>query len=87
MDWAETPATLARARAEQPVTFAGPEGRVAGIFTPAALKAGDSPAVMKIVALCEEEFDIAIPDEELIPDNFESVRTLARLVERIKSAQ
>lgn len=47
----------------------------------------DSLAVMKIVAFCEEEFDIAIPDEELMPDNFESVRTLARLIERIKSAQ
>jgi alpha/beta superfamily hydrolase len=36
MDWTETPATLARARAEQPVTFAGPEGLLAGIYTPAA---------------------------------------------------
>jgi acyl carrier protein len=46
----------------------------------------DSLAVMRIVAFCEEEFDIAIPDEELMPDNFESVHTLARLIERIKCA-
>lgn len=39
MDWAETPATLARARAEQAVAFAGPEGRIAAIFTPAAPEA------------------------------------------------
>ena len=58
-----------------------------GLRRDAPLVLLDSPAVMKIVAFCEEEFDIAIPDEELIPDNFESVRTLARLIERIRSAQ
>jgi alpha/beta superfamily hydrolase len=36
MDWTETAATLARARAEEPVSFAGPEGPLAGILTPAA---------------------------------------------------
>lgn len=36
MNWAETPAMLARARAEQPVAFAGMTGRLFGIFTPAA---------------------------------------------------
>jgi acyl carrier protein len=46
----------------------------------------DSLAVMRIVTFCEEEFDMAIPDEELIPDNFENVHTLARLIERIKYA-
>jgi len=36
MDWTETPAALARARAEEPVTFAGADGLLAGIFTPPA---------------------------------------------------
>jgi acyl carrier protein len=45
----------------------------------------DSLAVMRIVAFCEEEFDVAIPDEDLMPDNFENVQSLARLVVRIKS--
>jgi acyl carrier protein len=47
----------------------------------------DSLAVMRIVAFCEEEFDVAIPDEELIPDNFETVHALARLIERLKSSR
>jgi len=38
MDWAETAATLARARAEIPVSFAGPNGELCGILTPAARK-------------------------------------------------
>jgi alpha-beta hydrolase superfamily lysophospholipase len=39
MDWRETSATLARARAEQPVSFAGPRGALYGIFTPPAAEA------------------------------------------------
>ncbi len=42
MDWRETSSTLARARAEQPVSFAGPRGTLYGIFTPPAPEA--SPA-------------------------------------------
>ena len=42
MNWRETPATLGRARAEQPLMFTGPEGALAGIFTPPAPDA--SPA-------------------------------------------
>jgi pimeloyl-ACP methyl ester carboxylesterase len=33
MNWRETPATLGRARAEQPLVFAGPNGALSGIFT------------------------------------------------------
>lgn len=36
MDWSESPAIAARARAEEPVEFAGALGRLCGIFTPAA---------------------------------------------------
>lgn len=47
----------------------------------------DSMAVIKTVAFCEDEFGVEIPDQELVPDNFESVRTLARLIERTKTTQ
>jgi acyl carrier protein len=47
----------------------------------------DSMVVIKTVAFCEDEFGVEIPDQELIPDNFESVRALARLVERAKTTQ
>ena len=36
MNWRETPATLSRARAEQPLVFKGPKGALHGIFTPPA---------------------------------------------------
>jgi alpha/beta superfamily hydrolase len=36
MNWRETPGTLSRARAEQPVVFAGAKGALHGIFTPPA---------------------------------------------------
>ena len=36
MDFSERPAIAARARAEEPVEFAGPSGRLCGIFTPTA---------------------------------------------------
>ncbi len=36
MNWRETPATLSRACAEQPLVFKGPKGALHGIFTPPA---------------------------------------------------
>ncbi|MGD0117851.1 MAG: alpha/beta hydrolase [Candidatus Binatus sp.] len=44
MNWRETPATLSRARAEQPVTFTGPIGALHGIFTPPAPDAAPARA-------------------------------------------
>jgi D-alanine--poly(phosphoribitol) ligase subunit 2 len=44
----------------------------------------DSMATLKIVAFCEENFGIRIPDREVKPDNFESIRALARMVEKLQ---
>jgi acyl carrier protein len=44
----------------------------------------DSLAILKVVGFCEEEFGIAIPDAEVLPDNMESVRAIAGLVERVR---
>ena len=44
----------------------------------------DSLAILKVVGFCEEEFGIAIPDDEVLPDNMESVRAIAGLVERVR---
>lgn len=44
----------------------------------------DSLAILKTVTFCEEQFGITIPDEEVLPDHFESVRAIAKLVERVK---
>ena len=42
----------------------------------------DSLAILKIVTFCEESFGITIPDAEVLPDHFETVRSIAALVER-----
>ena len=44
----------------------------------------DSLSILKTVTFCEEEFGVVIPDEDVLPDHFESVRAIARLVERVK---
>ena len=45
----------------------------------------DSQGVINMVAFCEETFDIEIRDEEVVPENFESVRALSRLIKRAQS--
>ena len=42
----------------------------------------DSMAILKTVTFCEEQFGIAIPDDEVLPDHFETVRAIAALVDR-----
>ena len=42
----------------------------------------DSMAILKTVTFCEEQFGVTIPDDEVLPDHFESVRAIATLVDR-----
>ena len=42
----------------------------------------DSLSILKIVTFCEESFGITIPDQEVLPEHFESVRAIATLVGR-----
>ena len=44
----------------------------------------DSMAILKTVTFCEEQFGITIPDQEVLPDHFQSVRAIAKLVERVR---
>ena len=44
----------------------------------------DSLSILKTVTFCEEQFGITIPDEDVLPDNFESVKAIAQLVEKVK---
>ncbi|MFM7231534.1 MAG: acyl carrier protein [bacterium] len=44
----------------------------------------DSMAILKTVTFCEEQFGVTIPDEDVLPDHFESVRAIAQLVERVR---
>lgn len=42
----------------------------------------DSTGVLELVAFLEEEFDIEVKDDELIPDNLDSLDRLAAFVDR-----
>lgn len=41
----------------------------------------DSLGILRLVTLIEEHFDVEIPDEQLVPENFVSLRALASLIE------
>ena len=47
----------------------------------------DSLAILKVVTFCEEQFGVTIPDTEVLPDNMESVRTIAALVDRVRGGK
>lgn len=41
----------------------------------------DSTGVLELVMFVEENFDITVEDEEILPDNFDSVNALAGYVQ------
>jgi acyl carrier protein len=42
----------------------------------------DSTGVLELVLFVEETFNIAVDDEEIVPENFDSVERLAHYVQR-----
>ena len=42
----------------------------------------DSLSILKTVTFCEERFGVSIPDQDVLPDHFESVQAIAALVDR-----
>lgn len=51
------------------------------------LEAGvvDSLGVLELVTFVEEEFDVQVADEDIVPDNFDSVDQLAHYIDRKRS--
>ncbi|MFZ0708060.1 MAG: acyl carrier protein [Candidatus Korobacteraceae bacterium] len=48
----------------------------------------DSLGVLEIVTLLQQEYSLEVNDEELTPENFESVRSIAQFVnQRLQSRQ
>jgi acyl carrier protein len=41
----------------------------------------DSTGVMELVAFIEETFQISLPDEDIIPDNFDSINKLLNCIQ------
>lgn len=46
----------------------------------------DSTGVLELVSFVEEQFGIEVGDEELIPDNFDSINKLGEYVRRKQGA-
>lgn len=42
----------------------------------------DSTGVLELVAFLDEKYGIAVADEEIVPDNLDSVENLAAFIER-----
>ena len=42
----------------------------------------DSLGIMKLILFLEEKFSVKITDEDLIPENFESIQTINLLVQK-----
>ncbi len=52
------------------------------------LEAGivDSMNVLELVSFVEDNFGISVPDEDIIPENFDSVHNMAQYVARVLPA-
>ena len=44
----------------------------------------DSLGMMKLVSLIEEEYDLEIDDDDIVPDNWRTIRDIAALVDSKK---
>lgn len=45
----------------------------------------DSMGLMSLVMFIEEQTGIRIPDDEVVPDNFQTVASMERMVRRLQS--
>lgn len=41
----------------------------------------DSLGMLKLVSVIEEEFDVEIDDDDIVPDNWKTIRNIANLVQ------
>lgn len=47
----------------------------------------DSTGVLELVALLEKEFEIHVADEELVPENLDSIDNLVRFIQAKRAKQ
>jgi acyl carrier protein len=67
------------------LTFSGSWSQVDEDYPLLAKAVIDSLGMMKLVALVEEELDIEIDDDDIVPDNWRTIRHIAGLVESKRS--
>jgi acyl carrier protein len=46
----------------------------------------DSTGIMEVVLFIEQEFDLRVADEEMIPDNLDSIDNLVTFIQRKRAA-
>ena len=46
----------------------------------------DSLGIMRLVSYIEEEFGVAVPEDQLVPEHFQTVNHLAAFVQRLQAA-
>lgn len=46
----------------------------------------DSIELVEMIGLIEDEFGIEVPIEEILPENFDNVDNMLKLVEKLKNA-
>jgi acyl carrier protein len=47
----------------------------------------DSTGILELVMFLEQEFRVQVADEELVPENLDSIERLARFIERKQAAK
>jgi acyl carrier protein len=67
------------------LTFSGSWSQVDEEYPLLAKAVIDSLGMMKLVALIEEEFDVEIDDDDIVPDNWRTIGHIAGLVESKRS--
>ena len=69
-------------------------GELAGVGDPASIDENtplidsgviDSMALMRLITFVEDRAGVRVPDDEVLPDNFQTVRDIESLVDRLKS--
>lgn len=63
----------------------GPASTLASDYPLIANDVLDSMAIFETIAFLEEEFGIEVEDDDLIPENFETVAAIASLVSTIQA--
>jgi acyl carrier protein len=63
------------------LTYAGSWSEVDEDYPLLAKQVIDSLGMLKLVSLIEDEFDVEIGDDDIVPDNWKTIRDIAGLVE------
>jgi acyl carrier protein len=69
---------------EKNLTWSGSWSDVDEDYPLLAKQVIDSLGMLKLVSVIEEEFDVEIDDDDIVPDNWRTIRDIAALVESKK---